>query len=225
MRTKKILSLMLVTVLMALSMSVSAAGKTTDYVSVTGYDPKIDYSAEMDKCLADGGKYALQIGMILEKQRNLKIEKLNLPFEKTNYFTTYSSAKEIQEAIANARKPKYTEAEKDLLYRVVMVEAGCNWIPDWVQRMVVSVVLNRVDSAKYPNTIRDVLWQPGQYNPYALYSKTPTPKVRANVDYVLEHGRNCPTNVLGQNGDATGNGIYAQYYDAELRSTIYFTYV
>ena len=54
----------------------------------------------------------------------------------------------------------------DLLARVIYAEVGCTWIPDWVQRMVGSVVLNRVNSSYYPDTIREVIYQPGAVCPY-----------------------------------------------------------
>ena len=51
--------------------------------------------------------------------------------------------------------PKYTQEDLDLLARIIYAEAGCTWIPNWVQQLVGSVVLNRVASPYYPDTIRE----------------------------------------------------------------------
>lgn len=124
-------------------------------------------------------------------------------------------------------KPKYTEEELDLLSRLVYAEAGCDWFPDWVQQACASVVINRISSPLYPNNMWDVIYQPGQYGPAwsgGIYN-TPSQKVINNCRYVLENGPTLPASVMGQNGDATGNGIYTTYYDSVLGTTIYFTYV
>ena len=119
----------------------------------------------------------------------------------------------------------YSDYDLDLLSRVICVEAGCEWIPDWVQLYVGSVVLNRVNSSMYPDTIEGILYDPGQYNPYALYNYTPDERTIANAKQLLESGSILPADVLGQNGECTGDGIYDSYYDEILGSTVYFTYV
>ena len=137
------------------------------YLQVTGYDPQTDYMDAMERALQDGSAYALQVGAIYEQQRNLKIETLQLDIPTTSYFTDYTTAAEILAAIERDRQPEpsYTQADLDLLSRLIYAEAGCTWIPDWVQQMVGSVVLNRVESEYYPDTIREVIYQPGQYAP------------------------------------------------------------
>lgn len=225
---KKLLSLLLIAVVLtapALTLSASAKG-LSDYLTITGYDPKLDYMAEMRRALKDGGTYALQIGAIYEQQRNLKIDRLKLDYPHTTYFTDYTTAKEILKAMEEDAKPKYTEEDLDLLARIINAEAGCSWIPDWVQQMVGSVVLNRVNSSLFPNTIRDVIYQPGQYGPVwnGSINKTPSQRVINNARYILENGSVCPSNVTGQNGIITGSGLYTSYYDSILGTTIYFCY-
>ena len=163
---KRIISLFLIaavviSVLLAGGISASAAG-LNEYITITGFDPQMDYMQAMQRALEDGSPYALQIGAIYEQQRNLKIDSLKLTQKKTSYFSSYTTAAEIKSAMTVETKPKYTEEDLDLLSRVIYAEVGCSWIPDWVQQMTGSVVLNRVASAYYPNTIRDVIYQPGQ---------------------------------------------------------------
>lgn len=75
-----------------------------NYITVIGFDAKVDYTNLMRQCATDGSKYALQVGAIYEKQRNLKITAMGLKYEKTSYFTDYSTGKDILAAM-NA-KPK-----------------------------------------------------------------------------------------------------------------------
>lgn len=225
---KKTISALLAALLLSLpavGLQASAKG-LSDYITVTGFDPKVNYMAEMKRVLKDGSAYALQVGAIYEAQRNLKIEKDGSDYPKTSYFTDYTTAAEILAAMERDSKPKYTDEDLDLLARIINAEAGCSWIPDWVQRMVGSVVLNRVNSEYFPNTIREVIYQPGQYGPVYNGSihMTPSDRVVENARYLLENGSICPPNVTGQNGIITGSGLYTSYYDSILGTTIYFCY-
>lgn len=220
-----LISIIMLTAVIAGGMTASAAG-LNDYISVTGYNPNMDYMRAMENAVNDGSPYALQVGAIYERQRNLKIDSLQLHQKKTSYFTTYTTAKEIKAAIEADLRPKYTQTDLDLLSRVIYAEVGCTWIPDWVQRMVGSVVLNRVKSSYYPNTIKDVIYQPGQYSPTwdGSINKKPDARTIANAKYVLEHGSICPANVTGQNSIITGSGVYQSYHDSVLGTTVYFCY-
>ena len=226
---KRILALLLALGLAVAGAGAAWAGGLSQYVTVRGYDPEVDYMQAMKQALEDGGPYAMEVGALYEQQRNLKIQELELPQEQTAYFSQYGEAKEILEAMAQAEAPKaaYTQADLDLLSRLIYAEAGCTWIPDWVQRMVGSVVLNRVESQYYPDTIREVIYQPGQYAPTwdGSLQKTPDARTIENARYLLEHGSICPENVVGQNSIITGSGVYTSYYDQVLDTTIYFCYL
>ena len=225
---KRLLALVLVGLLLLTGVTASASG-LSDHIQVTGYDPKVDYTAAIQRTLKDGGAYAMQVGAIYEQQRNLKIETLRLDIPATSYFTDYTTAADILAAMERDRQPEpsYTQADLDLLSRLIYAEAGCTWIPDWVQQMVGSVVLNRVESEYYPDTIREVIYQPGQYAPTwdGSLNKTPDARTVANARYLLEHGSICPENVVGQNSIVTGSGVYRSYYDSVLDTTIYFCYL
>lgn len=226
---KRILALLLALGLAVAGAGAAWAGGLSQYVTVRGYDPEVDYMQAMKQALEDGSPYAMEVGALYEQQRNLKIQELELPQEQTAYFSQYGEAEEILEAMAQAEAPKaaYTQADLDLLSRLIYAEAGCTWIPDWVQRMVGSVVLNRVESQYYPDTIREVIYQPGQYAPTwdGSLQKTPDARTIENARYLLEHGSICPENVVGQNSIITGNGVYTSYYDQVLDTTIYFCYL
>lgn len=228
---KRTLSFLLAALIVTVSicaggMTASAAG-LTDYITVTKYDPKVDYMRAMQRTLDDGGAYAMQVGAIYEKQRNLKIDSLKLSEKKTSYFSQYTTAAEIRAAMKADAKPKYTAEDLDLLSRIIYAEAGSSWIPDWVQRLVGSVVLNRVKSSYYPNTIKEVIYQPGQYSPTwngSIHNR-PDSRTVANAKYLLENGSVCPANVTGQNSIITGSGVYQSYRDSILGTTIYFCYM
>lgn len=223
---KRLLALVLVGLMLLTGVTASASG-LSDHIQVTGYDPKVDYTAAIQRTLNDGGAYAMQVGAIYEQQRNLKIRDLGLDLEETHYFEEYTTAEEILQAIEEDQKPDYTEEDLDLLARVIYAEVGCTWIPDWVQRMVGSVVLNRVNSSYYPNTIREVIYQPGQYAPTwdGSINKTPDARTIENARYLLENGSICPANVVGQNSIITGSGVYMSYKDPILHTTVYFCYM
>ena len=226
---KRILALLLALGLAVAGAGAAWAGGLSQYVTVRGYDPEVDYMQAMKQALEDGSPFAMEVGALYEQQRNLKIQELELPQEQTAYFSQYGEAEEILEAMAQAEAPKaaYTQADLDLLSRLIYAEAGCAWIPDWVQRMVGSVVLNRVESQYYPDTIREVIYQPGQYAPTwdGSLQKTPDARTIENARYLLEHGSICPENVVGQNSIVTGSGVYTSYYDQVLDTTIYFCYL
>ncbi len=142
------------------------------------------------------------------------------------YAENHSRRRAALAEIEELSKPSYSEADLDLLSRLVYAEAGCTWIPDWVQQAVASVVINRVASSAYPDTIREVIYQPGQYGPaYSGSIERPADaRTIENCRYVLENGSTLPGNVTGQAGFISGGGMYTSYYDSVLGTTIYFSY-
>lgn len=209
-----------IALVLALTVTVSASGATMDHISAAGFDPQVDYSAKMIECAEDGSPNALMAGRVYETQRNAKIEQMGLDYPKTHCFLTCKTGKEILAAMRG-----YSDDDLDLLARLVYAEAGANWVPDWVQQATASVVLNRVKSGHYPNTIRDVIYQPGQYGPAwngSIYCKASQKCVR-NARKALESGGTIPKDVLGQSGHISGK-VYRSYHDRVIGSTIYFCY-
>ena len=142
------------------------------------------------------------------------------------WWANHDRRKAALSEIEELQRPSYSEADLDLLSRLVYAEAGCTWIPDWVQQAVASVVINRVNSPVYPGTIRAVIYQPGQYDPAwsGSIERPADARTIENCRYVLENGSTLPANVTGQAGFISGGGMYTSYYDSVLGTTIYFSY-
>ena len=88
-----------------------------------------------------------------------------------------------------------------------------------------SVVLNRVVSDAYPNTIYEVIHQtnPIQYSTASyLDSQVPTAEVEEVTDYLLRNGSQYPENVLYQANFPQGSGTYLTLTTSY--STMYFCY-
>ena len=130
-----------------------------------------------------------------------------------------------------SQMPWYTEEEFELLSRLVYAEAnvwknyetGCwEYCSDEWQMNVVCVVLNRMHSNKFPNTIKDVIYAPGQYYPaYTPGGLDLVPDERAyeNVRRVLDGEYSIPENVVFQAQFLQGTGIYQQI------GNTYFCYI
>lgn len=72
-----------------------------------------------------------------------------------------SIEEETQTELETEVETKYTEYDYELLARVIEAEAGGE--SDYHKLCVGTVVMNRVASDKYPDTIEGVIYQPGQY--------------------------------------------------------------
>ena len=105
---------------------------------------------------------------------------------------------------------EYTDEELDLLSRVVFAEAGSNWLSDKHQRAVASVVLNRVSDNRFPNSIRGVIYQNGQYAcvDNGMINRTPNKRAVENAKYVLENGITIPENIVWQSQAKQGKGVW-----------------
>lgn len=112
----------------------------------------------------------------------------------------------------SAKKASYTQEELDMLARVINGEAGSSWISDKEQRAVGSVVLNRVKSKKFPNTLRGVIFQRSQYACVrdGNYNKKPSKRAIANAKYLLENGTTLPSNVVFQAQFIQGRGVHTK---------------
>ncbi|WP_099205799.1 cell wall hydrolase [Scatolibacter rhodanostii] len=121
---------------------------------------------------------------------------------------------------------KYSEEDLYWLSRVINAEAGSDWLQDTFQQDVGSVVLNRTKDSRYPNTVKDVIFQRGQYECVTNGSiyKEPSAKSIANAKYILEKGSTLPKGVVGQSQFVQGT-IYSTYYDRVLGTTTYFCYI
>ena len=119
--------------------------------------------------------------------------------------------------------PQVDFEELWLLAKIIYAEAGSVWLPmDW-KMSVGEVVLNRVASPEFPDTMREVLEQPGQY--YGRGSRyfegiRPSPESVEAARRLLEGER-----VLGEPGVVfqsnyrLGGGVFLELRDNLLGST------
>lgn len=85
-----------------------------------------------------------------------------------NVITKTETIVEEKEVVVEVEKtPNYTYDELYCMATVIYNEAGGNECTDEHRELVGYVVLNRVNSSYYPNTIREVLEQPSQYQGFS----------------------------------------------------------
>ena len=86
-----------------------------------------------------------------------------------------------------------------------------------------SVVLNRVADDRFPDSIPEVIQQPGQYSTLSwLSSQTPTEEVMEVTIDLLENGSKFPPEVVWQANFPQGSGTYQTL--STSYSTMYFCY-
>ncbi len=89
-------------------------------------------------------------------------------------------------------------------------EAGADWCTDKMQLYTGSVILNRIDSEFFPNTIDEVAFQKDQYactKPGGGYWKEPTERTVENARYLLIHGSQLPEDYVWQANFKQGHDI------------------
>lgn len=116
----------------------------------------------------------------------------------------------IEEDIGNVIE---VESEKKyLLARLIYAEAGSE--SDEHQQAVASVVLNRMNSDKFPDSIDEVIYQrnPLQYACIedGNIDKIPDERAVKNAYYIWDNGSVLPDNVLYQAEFKQGSGVYKQ---------------
>lgn len=113
-----------------------------------------------------------------------------------------------------------------LLAKIVHAEAGSDWLTEEHRQLVASVVINRVNSPEFPNTIHNVIYQRGQYAPAGtkyFNNLKPSRKCVFSALKVLASGSVAPSNVVFQANFKQGSGVYKSIYDKRLGTT-YFCY-
>ena len=108
----------------------------SDWLVWNVIDLDTDYMTAMQELCMTGDT---ETGKEVERQRNLKIDLL-----------------EMQEA-------KITFQDLFLLSKLIASEAGSSWLPLEWKMAVGEVLLNRVASLEFPNTIEACIYAPGQY--------------------------------------------------------------
>lgn len=122
-----------------------------------------------------------------------------------------------------AQPNSYTDEELYLLSHIIQCEAG--YCERAMMEGVGSVVLNRVADPRFPNTIYEVINQPGQYRPVTdgiFTSAQPTDLVIEVAIDLLEWGSKFPPEVVWQANFPQGSGTYLTL--STSYSTMYFCY-
>ena len=128
---------------------------------------------------------------------------------------------ETTETTTEAPKQSYNLYDYQLLAQIIAAEAGSDYVSHNTRLYVGSVVLNRVNSPLFPDSIEGVLWQHGQY--YSCITDTfwsfePSEDCKQVAEYLLTHGSVLPANVLYQANFRQGSGVFCE------SDTIYFCY-
>ncbi|MDO4864535.1 MAG: cell wall hydrolase [Ruminococcus sp.] len=104
-----------------------------------------------------------------------------------------------------------TDAEYIILCNAVAHEAGCYWIDEYDKAKVVEVIMNRVYSPRFPNTIEGVLTQPYQFSGSSsyvylgTYSSYVTDSVKNAVNLYFNEPESFTQGYLSFYGDGTRN--------------------
>jgi N-acetylmuramoyl-L-alanine amidase len=164
-------------------------------------------------------KYANAPGVNIREQPNTDCKilgqtLLNTEFEVVldiggwSMITTEDGYAYIKSEYLSDETVTYTKEELYILAHVIAGEA--QFCDDAEQRYVSSVVLNRVKHPGFANSIKDVVFEPGQYDciPRGTYYREPTERNWANAKWVLENGSVFPDYVIWQSKDKQGQGVY-----------------
>lgn len=101
---------------------------------------------------------------------------------------------------------------KELLYSLVQAEAGNQDLDGC--RLVADVVLNRIDSDRFPNELEDVIYAPGQFSVVRngrMAAAKSSDKVIKAVDMELS-GERLNTDVLYFNNKPNGGWKFGDHY-------------
>ena len=96
---------------------------------------------------------------------------------------------DVQEGTVSYESLDLKDSDREILYKIVCAERGGGTKQQ--QEYVASVILNRVLSAGYPNTVHDVVFQENQFEPTrngAYVRANPTETTKKAVDNVIKTG-------------------------------------
>lgn len=170
-------------------------------------EQKSESFAIQDQYIADGdyeSAYVVKMQGLVEHLHYL----MTFP-ENEEYTPIYIHASDDDEDNYDIRVEydDITDEELDILYKVCEAEAGGSSEAEIGH--VASVILNRVICSKWPNTIREVVFQPGQFSCISdgHYAKAvPSEKTKRAVDSVLA------------SGDTTGGAVYYRTKSSAIKA-------
>lgn len=156
-----------------------------------------------------------QLCVMLDKVFETDVEEYIADYTIMNYTPPKPESEEV--------KPSYSDEDLEILARIMYCEAGSSWITDEQQLMFGNVVLNRVASPEFPNTVRGVAYQRGQYAPNLFNSYTVDQRTYNNARKLLEGYRCMPESVVFQANFRQGSGVWKAVQIPHLGTT-YFCY-
>ena len=150
-----------------------------------------------------------------------------------------STWNEAQKAIAGYQKlAQYSDEDIRILTTTVFHEAG--HITEQLRQYVAQVVLNRVEDSRFPDTVKGVITQPGQYSTkYATVEAANAIQATDSKNGTYYYGIcedsvkaammgqvEMPSNVLYQANFSQGKGVWKSVYfnSGWYASTSYFCY-
>lgn len=132
--------------------------------------------------------------------------------------------KVVKKKTTTKKTKKYSQQDLYVLSHIIYAESGGQ---SWdFQVAVGSVVLNRVKSKKFPNTIKGVVFQKGQYASTwdGNYNKTPNKQSIRVAKYLLKNGSQLPRYVIFQSEFKQADRVYKKmgntyfcYYAKDVR--------
>lgn len=182
------------------------------------WNDDVDYFELMKSVLTECGDDGLEVAKILEQKRNQKIVDTHANVDTTHWYNSSENAEQFLKKMNGYQLlhcKNYTADDVDLLAHLLYMECGSYWLPDdWLYK-VGQVALNRVWSIHYPNTLYDVVYQPGQYDRNWLYAtQQPTERCYRIARDLLEGERVIDLDVVFQAGGPQGSEIYMKLYDS-----------
>jgi spore germination cell wall hydrolase CwlJ-like protein len=147
--------------------------------------------------------------------------------DKTGY-----TAEQIRNAkidVLDITEKKISYSDLKMLSKVIHIEAGSSWLSDEWKLMVGEVLLNRVESPHYPDTLEECIKQPRQYygNNSEYFNNLIPDKRNVKIAARLLSGERIinDTSVVYQAEFTQGSGIYKILKDKKgLIGTTYICY-
>ena len=135
--------------------------------------------------------------------------------------TQPESTEPVTEEMTEPTEEVKSYSEDDLFYLAAAVCREAGGESEEIQLLVANVIMNRVNSSLYPNTIYEVLTQYKQYGTMWKYGISfpdwADQKVKDQcysvAKRILEGEKYCPENVLFQAEFEQGSGIFKQFGD------------
>lgn len=148
-----------------------------------------------------------------QTQKNQATEEINSENSSNTEIQNDTTQTETNETIVETSTTELTitDCEYIMLCNVVAQEYGADYVDIPEKAKVVEVIMNRVYSESYPNTIYDVLTQPGQFsgiNSYLTgeyFTSKVTDSVKSAVNYYFENTALFQDGYLSFSGDGYWN--------------------